>query len=111
MTTNRNWLGEFEHMVLAAAMRLNGKGWGAALIREIRDETGRTVPSGALSLTLDRLESKGLVRSRMGDSDERRGGRPRRYIEVTPAGVRAVRETREAMLNLWRGLETRLGRR
>jgi DNA-binding PadR family transcriptional regulator len=111
MPANRNWLGEFEHMVLAAAMRLNGQGWGAALIREIRDETGRPVPSGALSLTLDRLESKGLVKSRMGDGDERRGGRRRRYIEVTPAGVRAVRETREAMLNLWRGLETRLGER
>lgn len=106
---SRRFLGEFEHMVLAAALRLGDEAYGAALIREIREETGRRVPSGGLSLTLDRLEDKGLVRSRMGEPDARRGGRPKRYIEVTSAGVRAVRETREAMLGLWRGLETRLG--
>jgi DNA-binding PadR family transcriptional regulator len=108
--TQRAWLGEFEHMVLAAALRLKDEAYGAALIREIGAETGRAVPTGALSLTLDRLEAKGLVQTRMGEADERRGGRPRRYVEVTRAGVEAVRETREAMLSLWRGLERRLGR-
>ncbi|MGD8276989.1 MAG: PadR family transcriptional regulator [Gemmatimonadota bacterium] len=107
----RKFLGEFEHMVLAATLRLGSDAYGAALIREIRGETGRRVPSGSLSLTLDRLEDKGLVRSRMGDPDPVRGGRPRRYVEVTASGVRAVRETREAMLSLWRGLESKLERR
>lgn len=105
---DRQFLGEFEHMVLAAALRLKDRAWGAALIREIRDETGRRVPSGSLSLTLDRLERKGLIESRMGEPDARRGGRPKRFVDVTPAGVRAVRETRDAMLNLWSGLEARL---
>jgi PadR family transcriptional regulator PadR len=105
----RKYLGEFEHMVLAAALRLQDRAYGAALIREIRNETGRHVPSGSLSVTLDRLETKGLLRSRMGEPDARRGGRPKRFIDVTPAGVEAVRETRTAMLGLWSGLEARLG--
>lgn len=95
-------------MVLAAAMQLDDRAYGAALIREIRNRTGRPVPSGSLSVTLDRLESKGLVRSRMGDPDTRRGGRPKRFIEVTASGVEAVREARNAMLGLWSGLEARL---
>lgn len=106
----RHALGDLEHIILAAALRLGDDAYGAALIREIREETGRRVPSGALSLTVDRLETKGLVRSRLGDADAGRGGRPRRYVRVTPAGVRAVRETRDALLSLWRGLEPRLDR-
>lgn len=96
-------------MILAAALRLRDEAYGAAVIREIRAETGRRVPSGALSLTLDRLESKGLVRSHTGEGDSRRGGRPKRFIRVTPSGVRAIRETRAAMMNLWSGIESRLG--
>ena len=95
-------------MVLAAALRLGDGAYGAALIREIESATGRPVASGALSLTLDRLERKGLLRSRMGDPDARRGGRPKRFMEVTPAGVEAVREVRATMLQLWDGLEARL---
>lgn len=96
-------------MVLAGALRLAGQGYGAALIREIEAATGRSVPSGSLSLTLDRLESKGLIRTRLADPDAVRGGRRKRMVEVTPAGVEAVREARAAMLGLWEGLGATLG--
>jgi DNA-binding PadR family transcriptional regulator len=56
-------------------------------------------------VTLDRLEEKGMLRSRLADSTDERGGRPRRYVKVTPLGVRQLRESRTALLELWNGLE------
>lgn len=105
------YLGELEHMVLAATMRLGPEAYGAAIIKEIAAETGRRVPSGSLSITVDRLESKGYVESRMGESDASRGGRPKRYVSITEAGVAALADSRSAMINLWQGLETRLEER
>ncbi len=103
-----SYLGEFEHMVLAAVLRLGQEAYGTAIIREIQGETGRHVASGSLSITLDRLETKGYLRSRMGNPDAARGGRPKRFVTATEAGLQAVRDARAAMLNLWSGLETRL---
>ena len=103
----KTYLGEFEHMVLAAILRLGEGAYGTAIIKEIESETGRQVPSGSLSVTLDRLENKGHLKSRMGNADPTRGGRPKRFVNVTEAGLQAVRESRAAMLNLWSGLEPR----
>jgi DNA-binding PadR family transcriptional regulator len=102
------YLGEFEQMVLAAVMRLGDSAYGALIIREIQEGTGRRVPSGSLSITLDRLEMKGYLRSRMGNPNPNRGGRPKRFVTITEAGLSAVREARSNLLSLWRGLETRL---
>jgi PadR family transcriptional regulator PadR len=102
--TERAFLGEFEHLVLATALRLRS-GYGAELVRELEERTGRQVQGGALYVTLDRLEQKGYLVSRMGEPDSRRGGRPRRFVEVTPAGVRALAEHRDALLRVWEGLE------
>ena len=101
----KTYLGEFEHMVLAAILRLGENAYGTAIIKEIERETGRQVPSGSLSVTLDRLETKGHLSTRMGTADPTRGGRPKRFVSVTEAGFLAVRESRAAMLNLWAGLE------
>jgi DNA-binding PadR family transcriptional regulator len=103
----KTYLGEFEHMVLAAILRLGEGAYGTAIIKEIKRETGRQVPSGSLSVTLDRLETKGHLKSRMGNADPTRGGRPKRFVSVTESGFSAVRESRAAMLNLWSGLEPR----
>jgi DNA-binding PadR family transcriptional regulator len=78
------------------------------LIREIKKRTGRTVTSGSLYVTLDRLEVKGTIRSRMGDPDCRRGGRPKRFVTPTPEGMRALKEVRATMLSLWSGIEEKL---
>ncbi len=101
------FLGEFEHLVLATALRLKD-GYGAELVRELETRAGREVRGGALYATLDRLEQKGYLTSRMGDPDPRRGGRPKRFVEVTPDGVRALAEHRAALLRVWEGLEAAL---
>lgn len=105
--SGRTHLGEFEHLVVAAALRLE-RAYGAQLMREIEERTGRPVQAGAIYVTLDRLEAKGLVASEMAEPDERRGGRPRRFVTVTPEGLRALAEHRDALLRMWSGLEERL---
>lgn len=111
MSPSKKLLGEFEQMVIAAVLRLGGDAYGVTIIDDIRTHGGREVRSGALSVTLDRMEAKGLLRSRLGDPSDGRGGRPRRYVEVTPEGLAAARESREAMLGMWVGLDEAYGDR
>lgn len=106
----RAFLSEFEHLILAAALRLGDDAYGAALMREIEERTGRKVQAGSVYVSVQRLEEKGLVACTLGDPDEGRSGRPKRYVTPTPAGVRALAEHREALLGLWKGLEKRLGK-
>ena len=106
--SQKRYLGEFEQMVLAAALRLEGEAYGASIIRAISRETGRRVPTGTISVTLDRLEAKKYLKSRMGDPNPERGGRPKRYVTVTRAGRQAMAESRAALMNLWSGLEAQL---
>lgn len=106
--TDRAFLGEFEQMVLSAVLRLGEQAYGAAILTEIAEQTGRRVSSGALYVTLDRLESKGLIETWRGDPTPERGGRPKRFVRVTRDGLDALRDVREALLKLWRGIEDRL---
>ena len=106
--TDRAFLGEFEQMMLAAVLRLGDQAYGAAILTEIAAQTGRHVSSGALYVTLDRLEDKGLIETRRADPTPERGGRPKRFVRVTPEGLEALRDVREALLKLWRGIEDRL---
>ncbi len=104
----RNFLGELEHLVLAAALRLGNESYGASLIREIEERTAREVATGSVYVTLDRLEKKGMVISVLGEPDPRRGGRPKRLVEVTTDGIQALSVHRQALLQIWDGLEARL---
>ena len=70
----REFLGEFEHIVLLAVLRLGDDAYGASVRREIETRTGRALTVGALYRTLDRLELKGYVASRVGDPTPERGG-------------------------------------
>ncbi|HSM05295.1 MAG TPA: helix-turn-helix transcriptional regulator [Longimicrobiales bacterium] len=99
------YLGEFEQMLLLAALRLGEEAYGAALSQELEERVGRRVSRGAVYVTLDRLEAKGLLTTRMSAPRAERGGRPRRLIAVTPAGITALREAREALETLWDGME------
>jgi PadR family transcriptional regulator PadR len=99
------YLGEFEQMLLLAALRLGDEAYGAAISQELEERVGRRVSRGAIYVTLDRLEAKGLVGSRMSASRPERGGRPRRMIAITPAGIDALRESRNALETLWSGVE------
>lgn len=102
------YLGELEHIVLAAILSLQAEAYGAGIINWIADTTGKRLKSGSLYVTLDRLEAKGYIRSRVAAPDTGRGGRPKRYVTVTRPGLKALKEAREAFLSVWRGLEAAL---
>jgi PadR family transcriptional regulator PadR len=99
------YLGEFEHLVLLAILRLGDGAYAVPIRNEIETHTGRSVARGALYTTLDRLEDKRLVRSHFADADARRGGRPRRYFTVTPVGMAAVRSAQAAIDRLSSGID------
>jgi DNA-binding PadR family transcriptional regulator len=83
-------IGEFEYLVLTAAVHLDEGAYGAAIRREIEAATERRCSIGALYTTLDRLETKGFVKTWMGDSTPQRGGRAKRMVRVTAKGIRAA---------------------
>jgi PadR family transcriptional regulator PadR len=101
----RDHLGEFEHIVLLAVLRLGDDAYGVPIRREITLRTRRELTVGSLYSTLDRLESKGLLKSRTGDSTPERGGRSKRYFRVTAAGLRMLRESRQVINAMWEGIE------
>lgn len=99
------YLGEFEYAVLLAILQ-TADAYAVPIRTIIEERTGRPVARGALYTALERLETKGCLKSRMGDPTDERGGKPRRYFSVTPLGLRAIKSTHSALANLARGLET-----
>ena len=105
----RKGLGEFEHLLLLAVMRLGDNAYGVTMRREIETRTGRSVSLGAIYPTMDRLEERGLVSSSMGPPTGERGGRSRRFFRLEPAGERALRNTHAMLSAMWEGHEGVLG--
>jgi PadR family transcriptional regulator, regulatory protein PadR len=97
-------LGSFEQAVLLAVLRLGGDAYGRAIFKDVEARLERDVAPGAVHATLDRLENKGLLASKLGSGTPIRAGRPRRYYRLLPAGVRALNDARAAVDNIWRGL-------
>lgn len=104
--SNREYLGEFEQVVLLAVMRLGDDAYGVTIRREIEERTGRTVTLGSIYPTLHRLEAKGLVSSFTGEPTASRGGRSRRHFQLEQQGRAALRRSREIVAALWAGYET-----
>jgi DNA-binding PadR family transcriptional regulator len=100
----RGHFGEWELMVILAVMRLGEDAYGVPICREIEKQTGREVAVGSVYATLERLEEKGFVASELGKPTAERGGRAKRYFRITITGVREVRKTQRALMNLWNGL-------
>ena len=98
-------LGEFEQLVLLAIVHLQAEAYAIPIVEEIERRTGRSVARAAVYVTLRRLESKGLVSSWMSEPTAERGGKPRRLVKIEPEGLRLLRESREAMEQMWRGLD------
>ena len=101
----REHLGEFEQIVLLAVLRLGDEAYGVPIRREIEKRTRRSLTVGALYRTFDRLEEKGYVTSWFSDPVPERGGRSKRYFKVEPLGMRALRDSREALTAMWEGLD------
>jgi DNA-binding PadR family transcriptional regulator len=101
----REALGEFEQLVLLAILHLDGEVYGVPIVDEIERRTARTVSPAAVYVTLRRLERKGLLESWMGLPTPERGGKARRCVRVTRAGVESLRESRQAIDRMWKGLD------
>ncbi|MGH7471437.1 MAG: PadR family transcriptional regulator [Longimicrobiales bacterium] len=86
-------LGELEQVLLFALVRLGDHAYGASLGREIEEQTGRSIAPGAIYTAMDRLETRGFVRSRLGESTPARGGRRKKLYRLEPAGARALAES------------------
>jgi DNA-binding PadR family transcriptional regulator len=104
-------IGELEHLVLLAILHCGDEAYTVPIRSILLTKSGRQIARGALYTSLDRLESKGLVSSRLGEPLAVRGGRPRRYFQVTPRGLQAVRAVRAAVQTLSEGLESILDSR
>jgi PadR family transcriptional regulator PadR len=101
-------LGDFEQLVLLALVRLGPDAYGATIRREIEERTGRELAISAVYTTLQRLEQKGLVRSRVGEPLPERGGRRRKHFELLPLGARALKAAYDAFMGMTAGVERRL---
>ncbi len=102
--TPKSSLGEFEHHVLLAALRLGDEAYTTSILTELEERTGREVSAAAIYIALRRLETAGMVTSRMRESSERGERRERRYVRVTPTGIALARGARQRLLSLWDGL-------
>jgi len=98
-------------MVLLAIVRLDDDAYGVPISKELLTLAGREVALGSIYAALDRLEQKGYVTSSLGDPTPERGGRAKRYFRATPTGIRVLKTTRAALINLWSGIPLLEGRR
>ena len=101
---SREVLGQHQLMVMLAVLRLGREAYGVPIAAEIAQRTGREMLQGSVYAILERLESQGLVTSRLGDATPQRGGRAKRYFALTAEGNRQVREAQRALEALWQGL-------
>jgi DNA-binding PadR family transcriptional regulator len=101
-------LGDFEQHVLMGVLRLGAEAYGAAIRQEIHARSGRDVSINAVYTTLDRLEEKGLLRSRVGSPTPQRGGRRRKFYTLTASGTDALQQAYRAFTAMATGLENRL---
>ena len=102
----RDSLAEFELLVILAALRLGPEeAYTVSIADLIELNTGRSVRRANVHTTLQRLETKGLVTTRLGESRPERGGKPRRLVDVKPAGIAAIRSTTDAIRTMAAGLD------
>jgi PadR family transcriptional regulator, regulatory protein PadR len=98
-------LGSFEQAVLLAIVRLGDDAYGRAILKEVQQRLRRDVAPGAVHATLDRLEKKALLSSKLGSGTPVRAGRARRYYRLMPGGVRALNDARAAVDHIWHGIK------
>ena len=101
----REYLGEFEHIVLLALLRLEDEAYGVTVRQEIQSRIRREVSIGAVYATLNRLESKEYVTSFQGEPTAERGGRSKRFFRVTAKGKAAISRTQRALRRMTEGLD------
>ena len=98
-------IGEFEQMILLAVLHRREDAYGVTIHDELGHHTRRRIARGAVYMTLDRLEKKGLLTSSLSKPTTERGGRAKRCYRLTKPAVQALRASRRTLLSLWDGLE------
>ena len=98
-------LGEFEQLVLLSLLRQGAGAYGVSITQDIAERTGRDVSLGGVYKTLERLEDKGLVASRVGEPTAERGGRRKKHYRLLAAGQRALKQSIAALQKMTDGLE------
>lgn len=91
-------------MILLAVIHLGDEAYGVPISRELEKHRGRDIAVGSVYAALERLETKGLVASSLGDSTPERGGKAKRYFRITNDGLRQVHETRRVLTKLWQSI-------
>lgn len=99
------FLGEFEQVTLLAVARLKEEAYGVTIRKEIEDRSSRKVAIGSVYAALERMERKGMILSTVGEPTPERGGRAKRYFELSPAGLKALLDARATLNRLWEDLE------
>lgn len=94
-------LGEFEELVLLTIAALVNEAYSVAICDELEKHTGRSAKLGVVHAVLNRLEEKGLIKSKMGEATSVRGGKRKRYYSITSAGKAALIKTKEVRDQLW----------
>lgn len=97
-------LGEFEEIVMLTVGILHDDAYGVSIKKEIENRLSRKVSVGALQTALKRLEDKGYLKSREGETTQERAGRPKRYFSITAYGKKAMEYTRTTRNDLWKAI-------
>lgn len=97
----KTYLGEFEELILTMVVVLKDEAYGNTIVKAIKEHQQREVNLSAVHVTLYRLEDKGYVKSNMGGATSERGGRRKRYFEVTNAGLSVIQSIKESRTKLW----------
>jgi PadR family transcriptional regulator PadR len=98
----KEFLGEFEELILTMVAALQDDAYGAAIAEEIEQRLKRDVTLSAVHVTLYRLEDKGYIKSKVGGATNERGGRRKRIYSITTAGLAILRAMKEARIDLWK---------
>jgi DNA-binding PadR family transcriptional regulator len=101
----REFLGEFEQIVLLALLRLGKNAYGVPIRQEIERRAKRAVSIGALYSTLDRLEAKGYIASWFAEPTSERGGRSKRFFRVEPLGLKAIQRSQQVLAVMLEGID------
>ncbi len=97
-------IGEFEEVVLLTVAVLFGNAYGISIKEEIETRLNRNVSVGAMRTALDRLERKGYLRSKFGEATAMRGGKRKRFFEITKSGKETLEQVMETRKKLWEAI-------
>lgn len=101
MTEKEKFLGEFEQFLLLSILKLGDNAYGSTIRQLLAETIQRDVTIGALYTTLERLEKKGLLDSKMGEVTPERGGRAKKYFKVTAKGLQSLKRSKQALTSMW----------